>query len=583
MSEMSDVVRSSRWAAYGDVLGFITELTDTAGLVHRAGATRVERPVAWRRKIGGQFGVEVQLPEGAYSDDTQLRLATSRAIRGDGRFDVEAFAKVELPVWAAYALGAGRSTRAASASLTRHVHTWSTNFFDDKTARYVDAGGNGAAMRVQPHVWAARNRGDLGEYLPDVLRNSLSTHGHPRGFLGAAFHAFVLAYALHEHELPHPRWVQENVSRLQVAAKIVQEDADLRDFWLRKWETEAGTSFAVAVDKTIREIGEMLAVALAVDAGEPVYMYGRICDALGLRNADVRGSGTHTAVAAYFLAWLFKDDPVGAITTAANELGTDTDSIGTMAGAFLGCLTSIDVPGMIQDRDYIDNEARRLDAISQSQRTSSFSYPDLLRWEPPQSQSDAVGLIGGKPVLSGLGFVVERGAEFRRGVKGAKNIWQWMTLDFGQSILAKVREPIPELRPSSAPTRRPNDAAGSLADDGLRQLTLTREGAKDRERETGRPPREKALSEESVAPVRGAMRFWDIQLPPDTHRVADAERRSSRPPLPDTEALAAKIEQSGFKHDLIGKYIARFADIEHGADLGAVFAAAVIRRMRRRR
>ncbi len=588
MDELSTVVRSSRWAAYGDALGFITELTDAAGLRHRAGTERVERTVAWRRKIGGQFGVEARLPEGTYSDDTQLRLATSRAIRGDGRFDVEAFAKVELPVWSAYALGAGRSSRAAANSLTRHIYTWSTNFFDDKTARYVDAGGNGAAMRVQPHVWAARTRGDLASYLPDVLRNSLSTHGHPRGFLGAAFHAFVLAFALGERELPHPRWAQDHLKRMRLVTTIVRDDADLQDFWLRKWEKESGTTFSASVDETIREMQELLAVALAVDAGEPAYMYGRICDALGLRESKVRGSGTHTAVAAYFLAWLFKDDPVGAIVTAANELGTDTDSIGTMAGALLGCVTSLDVPGPIQDLPYIDQEARRLEAISESRNASSFSYPDLLRWEPPQSQSDAVGMVGGKPALSGLGFVTERGPEFRRTGKGAKSIWQWMTLDFGQSILAKVREPIPDLSPSSAPTRRASDAASvppvTASSEKPKQMTLTG----DEER---KPPRESEQREGPSGPddqaSRGSTRFWDVRRPAEapsrSDRQAEAERRAAQGVLPDTETLAARIEESGFKHDLIGRYIARFADIEHGPELGAVFAASVIRRMRRRR
>jgi hypothetical protein len=47
--------------------------------------------------------------------------------------------------------------------------------------------------------------------------------------------------------------------------------------------------------------------------------------------------------------------------------------------------------------------------------------------------------------------------------------------------------------------------------------------------------------------------------------------------------LAARIEESGFKHELIGRYIERFAHIEHGVELSAIFAAAVVRRMRRRR
>ena len=73
------------------------------------GGAPLDKPIAWKRRIGGRSGVTVTLPRGCYSDDTQLRLATGRAIRSDG-FDVEAFAKVELPLWLSYGLGGGKST-----------------------------------------------------------------------------------------------------------------------------------------------------------------------------------------------------------------------------------------------------------------------------------------------------------------------------------------------------------------------------------------------------------------------------------------------------------------------------------------
>lgn len=88
--------RSALWAAYGDALGWISELTDATGLRRRTVGTPLCRPIGWTRRIGGRSGITTVLPQGCYSDDSQLRLATSRAIRPDG-FDVEAFAKVELP------------------------------------------------------------------------------------------------------------------------------------------------------------------------------------------------------------------------------------------------------------------------------------------------------------------------------------------------------------------------------------------------------------------------------------------------------------------------------------------------------
>ena len=149
------VKRSALWAAYGDALGWISELTDEKGLKRRTSGASLEKPLKWIRRVGGPAGVNVSLPVGCYSDDSQLRLATCRAIRADG-FDVEAFAKVELPVWLSYALGGGKSTSAAASNLVRPRAQWFANTFKD----WTKSGGNGAAMRIQPHVWSATSPDD---------------------------------------------------------------------------------------------------------------------------------------------------------------------------------------------------------------------------------------------------------------------------------------------------------------------------------------------------------------------------------------------------------------------------------------
>ena len=203
------IVRSALWAAYGDSLGFITELAPLpADVRRRTGVERVTDLVEWKRRIGGKFGVTTVLPKGCYSDDTQLRLATSRAIGRSGAFDVDAFAKVELPVWLSYALGGGRGTKAAASALAHSNATWSTNFFSDGGSRYVHGGGNGAAMRVQPHVWITR-QDRLGSLNLDVVRNTICTHGHPRGILGAVLHSLFLAESIRDGALPTPsRWAE---------------------------------------------------------------------------------------------------------------------------------------------------------------------------------------------------------------------------------------------------------------------------------------------------------------------------------------------------------------------------------------
>ncbi len=222
------IQKSSLWAAYGDALGWISELTDSTGLSRRTRGRPLNEPMAWKRRIGGRSGVTATLPRGCYSDDTQLRLATSRAIRSDG-FDVEAFAKVELPVWLSYGLGGGRSTSAAAAQLSRSSSTWWRNRFKGWTR----SGGNGAAMRIQPHVWASRAPERPDSYLLDVVRNAVSTHSHPTGLMGAVLHAQCVAHAMVFGKAPSPDDLREVMA---VTEKLPTISLRCREqSWVRRW------------------------------------------------------------------------------------------------------------------------------------------------------------------------------------------------------------------------------------------------------------------------------------------------------------------------------------------------------------
>ncbi|UEG33314.1 ADP-ribosylglycohydrolase family protein [Enterobacter ludwigii] len=188
-----NIVNSSLWAAAGDSLGWISELVNgRMGLERRIGSQRLSKPVAWSRIVGGRGGPKVALPAGTYSDDTQLRLAVSRSIRGNGFFDVENFAKIELTVWPSYALGGGVGTKTAAQNLAKRTVNWFNNFYSTGRQSYFSSGGNGAAMRIQPHVWSSCGNRSEDEILLDVLKDSLVTHGHPHGFCGAIFHAKAL-------------------------------------------------------------------------------------------------------------------------------------------------------------------------------------------------------------------------------------------------------------------------------------------------------------------------------------------------------------------------------------------------------
>ena len=432
-SHKTIIRRSALWAAYGDALGWISELTDSAGLSKRTAGIQLRRPIEWTRRIGGRSGVMVPLPRGCYSDDSQLRLATGRAIRSEG-FDVEAFAKVELPIWLSYALGGGRSTSVAAANLAKPKVPWFANTYTG----WIKSGGNGAAMRIQPHVWAARTPGDPESFIPDVIRNTVCTHSHPSGLMGALLHALALAHTMVNRRYPSP---EDLLSITDVAAslpEIVRNDIELGNYWRAAYERESATfreAWPQAIDecrKAVRIAGGSISSASGVDR------YTEIVDRLGLRDPARRGSGMLTAVAAVGLIWCEKE-PEQALSIAANEIGTDTDTIATMAGAILGAIADTEPPVEVLDADLFRSEADRLANIAQGEEQRHHRYPDLLYWSAPKTRADSlIRSRDGGLYVRGLG-----GAEALREPMASANhhfMWQWLRLKSGQTLLIKRRK-----------------------------------------------------------------------------------------------------------------------------------------------
>jgi len=464
MSGMQERRHSTRmsalWAAYGDAIGFISELTDEKGLRRRTKGQPLTQPMEWPRRVGGRTGVTVDLPAGCYSDDTQLRLATARAISEKG-FDVEAFAKVELPVWLCYALGGGRATKAAANNLARPNTTWFANTFNG----WLNAGGNGAAMRIQPHVWAASDPGDPGSYLPDVIRNGVCTHANVMALYGAVFHAVTLGTALRDHAVPQPDDVRAILDRSARAPEVFKGDAELAEFWLPLWERGAGREFSEAWREahtaTVRacDVAARVAREAKEHSGSPdstyhIEAYRTLLKELNLYDEQRRGAGTLTAVASLALGWI-EPQPDKAMLIAANAVGSDTDTIATMAGAILGTAASDPPDGPVLDRDVIQRVADQLVDVANGSTQSGHRYPDLLRWSPPRTQADALGQGAQSLIVLGLGAVREvLGEPISAPIGDAA--WQWLRLATGQTLLIKRRRAVPRFPDDTA---APEDTA----------------------------------------------------------------------------------------------------------------------------
>lgn len=452
----SPTVRSALWAAWGDALGFPIELVKSPGLLReRIGSDRAELPTRWRRRVGGRGGPTVALPAGTYSDDTQLRLAVARCIRGSGRFDAEAFSKIELPIFLSYELGAGRATRAAAHALMRNGVRWHSNFFVDRDVAYVNGGGNGAAMRIQPHVWAAPDY-RAGAYLPGLLRDAVTTHGHPRGILGAAWHALALGTALRSGEIPGPAvWLEMVRSLTRVPARM-EADERLGERWIPQWQTTTGEPFAAAMLAVVDECAELttLAAEATREGGSLENRYAALARAAGGMRPATRGSGTVSAMLSLWLAWSAADDPPRGIRAAANLRGSDTDTVATMTGALLGAVATDEPPGELLDRDLHIRSAERLDRLREGiHGVSDFPHPDTLGWDPPRTLSDAVGTVEGSLAVFGLG-PCRAGSKPMPGDTQKDLAWQWLETEFGQSLLIKRRSEIAALPPMALPRQR---------------------------------------------------------------------------------------------------------------------------------
>lgn len=424
--------RSSLWAAYGDALGWISELTDSAGLSRRTGGRPLNEPMAWKRRIGGRSGVTASLPLGCYSDDTQLRLATSRAIRSDG-FDVEAFAKVELPVWLSYGLGGGKATSAAALHLARTRSTWWSNRFKG----WTHSGGNGAAMRIQPHIWAAGTPELPDSYLLDVVRNAISTHSHPVGLMGAILHAQCVARSMVSGNVPSPDDLKEIMSVAEKVPAMMRRDHEL-DFWRVAFEEEAGDFHEawLSIETETKYAIDFVSTCDARKHGEERYR--AIVDGLRLRDPARRGSGMLTAVAATALGWC-EPEAGSAMRIAANALGTDTDTIATMSGAILGPTSEMEPPVEVLDAELVRREADRMADIAAGRNPSNHQYPDLMHWLAPKTRSDALARDKhGALMVRGLGRATQLSDEPELASHDFR--WRWIRLDFGQTLLIKSRE-----------------------------------------------------------------------------------------------------------------------------------------------
>ncbi|MCP2298546.1 ADP-ribosylglycohydrolase [Nocardia amikacinitolerans] len=347
--------------ACGDALGWPQE--QRGGLLggQRARDRRQPEPVfrSWTRTAGHyRSRYRDVVDAGAYSDDTQLMLATARACLRGPQWEAH-LVEVELPTWPIYQRGGGGAVLRAAASWARGVAPWRVPPRSNGTRSlrtYRDAGANGVAMRIAPHAICASGPRDL---TGRVIRDGVTTHGHPRALVGALVYAHVLAYLLRSESVLGCGEILGVAERSLVdatrAAALLPEHwgtSEQLDRFIATWSATCGEMY---------QLLEVVDIALrGGSASEPEDTLRE----LGCCDSDSNGSGTITAAGAIFVAAHFADEPLSGLVAAAFLRKADTDTLASMAGGLLGAMHGYEWLGSlgssVQDASYLDSVAADL-------------------------------------------------------------------------------------------------------------------------------------------------------------------------------------------------------------------------------
>jgi hypothetical protein len=234
------------------------------------------------------------------------------------------------------------------------------------------------------------------------------------------------------------------------------------------------------------------------------------------------------------------------LAVCANRLGTDTDSIATMAGALAGA-TIEDEPEMtLVERTYISREAERCWAIGAGKSVPSFPYPSIMNWTPPRYQVDCVAEAADGLAVAGLGSF-HQSQEKPAASDNSDDEWTWGDLWFGQRILVKRRS-------------RPKPLAQSqLVNSNDRYLTASLLDAPPRGRRNDASPRRRG-------PVIRGKENDVVELRALTlHEITD-------------EVIA-----SGFNPELVGQALISLAERDDGIELSGQYAAILAKALLSRR
>lgn len=426
-------------AAVGDALGWPNEYNSKN--INKNIPKNKEVFQKWVRRDGGRYwSHDEEIQPGEYSDDTQLIIATARSLQFGHNWN-KYFTKIELPAWITYERGGGGATKRAANAWRRGNNPWSMEK-EKKTdiERYFNAGGNGVAMRILPHIF--RNEEKFDEVMHQVVLNGIYTHGHPRALVGATVYADALIYlGKNEKTLGYGELISYLISRKDKWGTFPK--LQKMDVWLNNADNILKINYMDLWDSVVEEVINLLKITRegldegALDIGNSVL------EKLGCFDKKVNGAGTITAVAAIYLASKYASSPRLALNEAAYLKNADTDTLASMVGGLLGMLHGSEFLSLswldVQDYDYLKNIAYLKPIESgESQKTKGV----LLDYANPEFKSQLKQLKPGSTItVQPFNVLTVKEKKLNKvNTKGIMVNTLKLVSDEGQSIYIKIFE-----------------------------------------------------------------------------------------------------------------------------------------------
>ena len=322
-------------AAVGDALGWPNE-NNSHNLVKH---TKIFKSfIGWKRKSGGRYWpYQEDIKPGEYSDDTQLLLATLRSLLKGNQWGMY-FIKTELPAWLSYERGGGGATKRAAKQWLREISPWDEKNDKKSIMKYYMAGGNGATMRIMPHVFLNENNDEI--MMKQVMVNSMSTHGHPRALIGAMLYACAIHFILMiEGTLKYGQLIEHLIDSVEVWGKLPKVEN------IEQWKKNAKNCMQMDYDlvweKCVQETLDYLNIAYqGIDRGI-LDVGNETLEQLGCFDKKINGAGNITSVISIFLFSKYADNPSSGLLEAVNLEKADTDTIASLLGGLFGGLYGI--------------------------------------------------------------------------------------------------------------------------------------------------------------------------------------------------------------------------------------------------